>query len=700
VIHRDIKPANIILGKHGETLVVDWGLAKAVGRADPSVGEQTIAPSSSGSSETMPGSALGTPAYMSPEQASGDLDRLGPRSDVYSLGATLYCLLTAKPPFAGDHIDEVLRKAQRCEFAPPRRIDTSIDKALEAVCLKAMAVKPEGRYDTPKALADDIERWMADEPVSAWCEPFSRRARRWARRNRTAVTAAGAAVLVALAGTAIVLAVQTRANRDLRDANAQTLRERDLARQNFDLARGAVDDYLTRVGQNPLLKEQGLHDLRRELLENALRYYRDFLGQRGEDLSLRVEAAVAYERAGAILFELGQFGDALAAFDQGLTLIEPSARDRVSDPGPELARVRLLAARARALRHLDSYSDAIATSEMAIQSGTALLAAGVGTRELPEILARIHLNAAIVARDVGGRAEAAVQSVLQAHELAEQAAADPGDLAATHTLLYVASIAAEMLRDAGRVEEACRLCEHGIAFGKSRLADHSRDIEIRMFLARLESEIGSLEKNRGHPREALKIIRGAADRLEGLARENHLMIDVRATWAMQLDLVGQLETDLGRYDQAERAARASIEVLEELVREVPSSPYFRYYAGRGYGTCGKALLKAGSHAEALALLRKSVAILETSNNLNDRYNLACTLALASTVADPAEGPTAAARQRRDADLAVDTLRQAIRRGWAYADVMRTDPDFQSISRRPDFQALLLDLALPANPFAR
>ena len=94
MIHRDIKPANIILGKHGETLVVDWGLAKAVGRADPTVGEQTLAPSSSGgSSETLPGSALGTPAYMSPEQAAGELDRLGPRSDVYSLGATLYCLL-------------------------------------------------------------------------------------------------------------------------------------------------------------------------------------------------------------------------------------------------------------------------------------------------------------------------------------------------------------------------------------------------------------------------------------------------------------------------------------------------------------------------------------------------------------------------------------------------------------------------------
>ena len=167
VIHRDIKPANIILGKHGETLVVDWGLAKAVGRADPSVGEQTIAPSSSGSSETLPGSALGTPAYMSPEQAGGDLDRLGPRSDVYSLGATLYCLLTGKPPFEGDDIGEILRRVQAGDFRAPREVDPSLDKALEAVCLKAMATKPEDRYASCRALAEDVERWMADEPVTA-----------------------------------------------------------------------------------------------------------------------------------------------------------------------------------------------------------------------------------------------------------------------------------------------------------------------------------------------------------------------------------------------------------------------------------------------------------------------------------------------------------------------------------------------------
>ena len=153
MIHRDIKPANIILGKHGETLVVDWGLAKAIGRADHSVGEETIAPSSSGSSETLPGSAMGTPAYMSPEQATGDLDRLGPRSDVYSLGATLYCLLTGRPPFEGEDIGEILRKVQAGDVRASREVEPSLDKALEAVCLKAMATQPAERYATCRALA-------------------------------------------------------------------------------------------------------------------------------------------------------------------------------------------------------------------------------------------------------------------------------------------------------------------------------------------------------------------------------------------------------------------------------------------------------------------------------------------------------------------------------------------------------------------
>ncbi len=295
VIHRDLKPANIIVGKHGETLVVDWGLAKAVGRADPSTGEQTIAPSSSGSSETLPGSALGTPAYMSPEQARGELNRLGPRSDVYSLGATLYCLLTGKPPFENEDIGAVLHAVQEGQFSRPSQLDLSLDRALEAVCLRAMATGPENRYPTPRALADDLDRWMADEPVTAWREPFSRRARRWARRNRTAVTAAGAAVLVALVGTAVVLAVQTRANADLKAANAElaianaqtTRANTELAASNqrerarFELAQEAIKMFHTGVSADLLLKQKEFGALRTKLLRGAQEFYRKLEGMLG-----------------------------------------------------------------------------------------------------------------------------------------------------------------------------------------------------------------------------------------------------------------------------------------------------------------------------------------------------------------------------------------------------------------------------------
>src|SRR5262249_43252047 len=219
----DIKPGNIIVGKHGETLVVDWGLAKPLGWVEPGVdsGERTLIPSSaSGSAETLPGSALGTPAYMSPEQAEGDLEHLGPRSDVYSLGATLYYLLTGGPPFAGDAA-EVIPRVQRGDFPPPRVIDASIDRALEAVCLKAMALRPADRYASGGAWAGASGRWMADEPVTAWREPLSARARRWARRHRTGVTGAAATLLAGLLGLAAVAAVQSRANAALERKNLQ-----------------------------------------------------------------------------------------------------------------------------------------------------------------------------------------------------------------------------------------------------------------------------------------------------------------------------------------------------------------------------------------------------------------------------------------------------------------------------------------------
>ena len=325
VLHRDIKPSNIVVGMHGETLVVDWGLAKVQGRADAGDSdERPLVPSSaSGSCETLPGSALGTPAYMSPEQARGDLEHPGPRSDAYSLGATLYCLLTGKPPFEGD-VHDVIPALQRGAFEAPRSLVPSIDRPLEAVCLKAMAPDPADRYATPMALAEEVERWMADESVAAYRESWTRTLTRWLTRHRTGVAAVGAAMLVALAGLGAVLGVQARANAQLTAKNAEldvALRRetevRKEAQANFNMALKAVEDYLTGVSENTLLNQQDsvdIRSLRRELLNTALKYYKSFVTQRSNDPHLREQLANAYVRVGEITQEIDSRAEAIEAF--------------------------------------------------------------------------------------------------------------------------------------------------------------------------------------------------------------------------------------------------------------------------------------------------------------------------------------------------------------------------------------------------
>jgi tetratricopeptide (TPR) repeat protein len=200
ILHRDLKPGNVMLGKYGETLVVDWGLAKPVGRPDSSLlsDEATLRPSAaSGTAPTQLGSVVGTPAYMSPEQAAGRWNLLGPASDIYSLGATLYVLLTGQAPFTGDK-EAILAKVQRGVLVPPRRVKPGVPAALEAVCLKAMALRPEDRYATALELAADIEHWLADEPVTAYREPWPARVRRWGRRHRPLVASVAVGLVVAL----------------------------------------------------------------------------------------------------------------------------------------------------------------------------------------------------------------------------------------------------------------------------------------------------------------------------------------------------------------------------------------------------------------------------------------------------------------------------------------------------------------------
>jgi serine/threonine protein kinase/tetratricopeptide (TPR) repeat protein len=269
VLHRDLKPGNVMLGKYGETLVVDWGLAKPLGKDEGGRMKDEERPETdSGSSfilhpssfpATRLGTAVGTPAFMSPEQAAGRRDLLGPSSDIYSLGATLYVVLTGQAAYTGESA-EILRKVQRGDFRPPRHIKPDIPPALEAVCLKAMALETEDRYGTALQLAEDIQHWLADEPVSAFPEPVTVRMQRWARQHKPVVSGAAAALLVgALALAAGVFWYQQdQAERYAQQVRHEAQQARHEAQARQELAQ-ALD--LHRTLHRKLAEQEGVRRL-------------------------------------------------------------------------------------------------------------------------------------------------------------------------------------------------------------------------------------------------------------------------------------------------------------------------------------------------------------------------------------------------------------------------------------------------------
>ena len=342
ILHRDLKPANVMLGRYGETLVVDWGLAKAAGRPDgePSTSDGSLELSRAGAGvSTEPGSWLGTPSYMSPEQAAGRIDQLGPASDVYSLGATLYNLLTGKVAFEGTDVFALLAKIRAGDFPPPRSVDPTIDPALESVCLKAMALAPGDRYASCRALADDVKRWAADEPVSARREPASARLARWARRHRTAVAAMGLSLATAVILLTVSNVMVRNAQREtarcivrIKEEQGRTVEALQRADANFRRARQAVEDYFTNVSEDILLDEPGMQPLREKLLRTALEYHQGFLKERANDRGIEAELAVSHRRYGNIAFLLGRHDEVLRTYQSALEGFEELARQHPDRP--------------------------------------------------------------------------------------------------------------------------------------------------------------------------------------------------------------------------------------------------------------------------------------------------------------------------------------------------------------------------------
>jgi WD40 repeat protein/tRNA A-37 threonylcarbamoyl transferase component Bud32 len=229
VVHRDLKPGNISLGRFGETLVLDWGLAGFLKAPQPSasaVMETLPVKVAEDCAQTRPGIAQGTPAYMSPEQANGQWDDVGPASDIFSLGATLYHLLTDRPPYWGA---TALTDASLVRFDPPRHHKRDVPKALEAICLKALAADPRRRYASAEALAADVRRWLADEPVEARPDTLWTRLARWCRRHPAAVGISLATLVTIVVALMIGLHAVNAEKQETARASGEAISERNRA---------------------------------------------------------------------------------------------------------------------------------------------------------------------------------------------------------------------------------------------------------------------------------------------------------------------------------------------------------------------------------------------------------------------------------------------------------------------------------------
>jgi len=310
IVHRDIKPANLLLSDGDHLWITDFGLARL--RGDDGL--------------TMTGDLLGTLRYMSPEQAQAGRNQVDHRTDVYSLGVTLYELVTLQPAFAGGDRHDVLRRIASEEPSAPRRLNPAVPDELEIILLKATAKHPGERYATAQELADDLSRFLEDKPIRARRPSLVQRLRRRLRRHKAVVVSVGvcAAVMLflAVAGLAVGTIRIAREQAETRKALSEAEKHREKAEANFKKAQAAVDQMLTEVSEDRRFDLPQLEPVRRALLDKALKFYQGFLEERSDDPEIRFETGRAYARVGTIYSRLGQPGPSESAFRQGLDLFE------------------------------------------------------------------------------------------------------------------------------------------------------------------------------------------------------------------------------------------------------------------------------------------------------------------------------------------------------------------------------------------
>jgi serine/threonine protein kinase len=397
VIHRDLKPANVLL---------QWAEVKGEGQAEAvceprsspprprtadvcaKVTDFGLAKFLTGSDLTHSGDVLGTPSYMAPEQAAGKSELITAAVDVYGLGAILYEALTGRPPFAAATADATLSQVRQDEPVPPRRLQPTVPRDLETICLKCLRKEAGRRYATARDLADDLRRFRAGEPVRARPVGTVERVVVWCRRNPGVAGLLAALVLVFLAGSSGVL-WQWQHARQERDTARQ---EKERAEHRLQLICDRVDK-LTKLGSD-LCRRPGMHGAGQAVLEEALAFYKEMLPDEGNDPRVRQEAARLFGHVAWIHQTLGQSEKAAEVWDRQASVVASLLSD---EPGNKTLRLGLADIhrwRGNMLRDLGKAREARAAYDQAAVLHEGLLRESPGEAQYKIALANTLLNTA------------------------------------------------------------------------------------------------------------------------------------------------------------------------------------------------------------------------------------------------------------------------------------------------------------------
>ena len=760
VIHRDLKPGNVIVGSFGEVQVMDWGLAKVLrtgslsGVATSEHERETIVQTARSDSETHAshaGAVLGTPAYMPPEQARGELDSVDERADVFSLGAILCEVLTGHPPHAGATDAEIRGQAARGDLsAALARLD-ACDAEPELLALVRAALAPDARNRPRGAgeLARAITAYLSGVQDRLRAAELAR-ARAQARtveerkRRKTQFRMAAVILLVLAAGIGGVANQWSRADANYRKAQTR-----------FDLAREAIERFHTGASEDVLLKEPQLKPLREKLLGSALEFYEkvEALLEKESGGAPLEELASAYERVGAITGEIGSFPAAIESLERARAIRQHLAEQQPRSDDAQAALADVLARQSDFLYEVDRLQEALDGLQQvrSIRQRLAELHSGVASDFIK--LARTDVKIGTLLGTKMNRTDSALAAIDRAVAIYDDLIRrDPVSEPPRRGLGEALSMLGTLRYLKGSPAQASEPYERAAAIFDALAAQHPEDLDLRESLALALSNRGNAAMELGHWPDADRYFQRMLAAYEGLVlaqpnvsrfqfnlghahqsiasllARNQRAAEAIAECAKAVQIFDRLAQDhpgvsryiwrqgqalssygdllrsQGRFDLALETIQRAQQVVDRVARENPSVPHYQKVQAYEQIVAASLLKQMGRRREAI---RAYEQVIETHRRLPqtdsvELYNVACAHAvLASLIsAEPEISSGDRSLVAQHLDQAVKDLREALRRGYSNNRMLTTDPDLDALRSRAEFRALVPYPAFPADPFAR